>query len=94
MWKPQKHKTVEVLFERIDEKRLLKVLKLNLIQVGFLAGTGTFDAIFIMQQVPKKYEVAGRKPYLVFMDLEKAFGRFQREEIRLALRRKGLVREN
>ena len=55
------------VIERIFERRLRKVVKLDEMQMGFLT-----DAIFIMRQLLEKYEMAGRNLYMVFVDLEKA----------------------
>ena len=60
------------VIERIFERRLRKVVKLDEMQMGFLPGRGTTDAIFIMRQLLEKYEMAGRNLYMVFVDLEKA----------------------
>ena len=46
--------------ERIFERRLRKVVKLDEMQMGFMPGRGTTDAIFIMRQLLEKYEMAGR----------------------------------
>ena len=40
------------------EKRLRKVVELVEIQMGFVSGKGTIDAIFIIRQMKEKYEVA------------------------------------
>ena len=63
------------VIERIFKRRLRKVVKLYEMQMGFMPGRGTTDAIFIMRQLLEKYEMAGRDLYIIFVDLEKAFDR-------------------
>ena len=79
------------VIERIFERRLRKVVKLDEMQMGFMPRRGTTDAIFIMRQLLEKYEMARRDLYMVFVDLEKAFDRFPREVIWWSLKRKGVL---
>ena len=79
------------VIERIFERRLRNVVKLDEMQMGFMPGRGTTDAIFIMRQLLEKYEMAGRDLYMVFVDVEKAFDRVPREVIWWSLRRKGVL---
>ena len=60
-------------------------------RVEFMPGKETIDAISIFRQILDKYEMAGRKLYMVFIDLEKAFDHAPREVIRWALERKGAM---
>ena len=41
--------------------------------MGFMPGKSTIDAIFSVRQVMEKYELAGKKLFMLFVDLEKAF---------------------
>ena len=41
--------------ERVFEKRLRKMVKINKKQYRFVAGKGTIDAIFILRQLQEKY---------------------------------------
>ena len=79
------------MIERIFEERLRKNVKLDKMQMRFVRGKGTTDAIFSVRQMMKKYEAAGKKLYLVFVDLEKAFDRVPRKVIWWALKRKGVL---
>ena len=78
------------VIERIFKRRLRKVVKLDEMQMGFMPGRGTTDAIFIMRQLLERYEMARRDLYMVFVDLEKAFDRVPKEVIWWSLRRKGV----
>ena len=78
------------VIERIFERNLWKVVKLDEMKMGFMPGRGMTDAIFIMRQLMKKYEMVGRNLYMVFVDLEKAFDCVPREVIWWSLKRKGV----
>jgi len=79
------------VIERIFVKRLRKVVDIDEMQMGFMPGKGTIDAIFIIRQMMEKYEAAGRNLFMVFVDLEKAFDRVPREIIWWSLSRKGVL---
>ena len=79
------------VIEKIFERSLWKVVKLDEIQMGFMPGRGTTNAIFLMRQLLEKYEMAGRDLYLVFVDLEKAFDCLPRKVIWWLLRSKGVL---
>ena len=74
--------------ERIFNKELKNVVKLDEVQMGLIPGRGTVDAIFMLRQIMGKYNMAASKLYIVFVDLEKAFNRVPRRVIWWALRKK------
>ena len=55
------------VIERIFERRLRKVVKLDEMHMGFMPDRGAMDAIFIMGQLLEKYEMVGRV-FVVFVD--------------------------
>ena len=74
--------------ERVLEKRIRCQVLIDNMQVGFMPGKGTTDAIFIMRQVQEKHQAKKYKLYYAFVDLEKAFD--AREVVRWALRKLGV----
>ena len=66
---------------------LRKVVELDEMQMGFVPRKDTIHAIFIMRQMMEKYETAGRKLYMVLVDLEKASDHVPREVILWAFRK-------
>jgi len=59
-------------------------------QIGFMKGKGTTDAIFIVRQMQEKFRAKGKKLYFVFVNVEKAFYRVMKEVIRWAMRKLGV----
>ena len=68
--------------ERIFEYRIWQQIDIDDMQFGFMKGKGTTDAIFFVRQVQENFVAKGKKIYLGFVDLEKAFDRVPREVIR------------
>ena len=48
--------------------------------MGFMPKKSTIDAIFVIQKMMKKFEVARRKLYMVFVNFVKIFDRVPRED--------------
>ena len=63
------------------EARVRKILKIDSMQFGFMAGRSTTDAIFIVRQLQEKYLAKNKELWMDFVDLEKAFDRVPREVI-------------
>jgi len=76
--------------ERIFEDRIWQQIDIDDMQFGFMKGTGTTDAIFIVRQMQEKFRAKGTKLYFGFVDLEKAFDGVPREVIRWAMRKLGV----
>jgi len=53
-------------------------------------GKGTTDAIFVVRQIQENFSVKGKKLYVGFVDLEKAFDKVPREVIRWAMHKVGV----
>ena len=79
------------VLERVLEKRIRCQVSIDNVQVSFMPGKGTTDAIFIMRQVQEKHQAKKKKMCYAFMELEKAFDRVPREVVRWALRKLGLA---
>ena len=71
------------VLERLLEKRLRRLVKVDQMQFGFMPGT--LDAIFILRRMQESYLEKNRKLYICFVDLEKAFDRVPRKVIEWAL---------
>ena len=78
------------VLERIVDGLIRQVVSIYDSQFGFVPGTGTTDAIFVVRQLQEKYVTAIKRLYMAFVDLEKAFGRVPRKVIRWALRKLGV----
>ena len=50
------------ILERVVEARVRKVVKIDDMQFGFMAGKGTTDAIFIVRQLQEKYRAKKKRP--------------------------------
>jgi len=76
--------------ERIFQYRIRQQIEINDMQFGFMKGKGTIDAIFMARQMQENFRVKGKKLYIVFLDLEKAFDRVPREVISWAMGKLGV----
>ena len=78
------------VFERVIDKKIRSIVKLDDMQFGFTPGKSTTDAIFIVRQIQEKFISKKKDLWMAFVDLEKAFDRVPREVLWWALRRKGV----
>ena len=70
------------LFARIIKNRLQMVVEtrglLGEMQYGFRRGRSTTDGLFILSQIIELAQKLGKKVYLIFVDLKKAFDKVWR----------------
>jgi len=76
--------------ERIFEHKIWQQIDIDDMQLAFMKGTGTTDAIFIVREMQENFRVKGKKLHFWFVDLEKAFDRVPREVIRWAMPKLGV----
>ena len=76
------------IVERVLERRIL--VNLNEMQFGFMPEKRTVDAIFIVRRMKEECQKKGKKLYMCFVDMEKAFDRVPRKVMVWGMRKKGL----
>jgi len=75
------------IVERVLEKRIRAMVKLDAMQFGFMPGKGTVDAFFILRRMQEEYREKDKYLYMCFVDVEKAFDRVPRNVVEWALRK-------
>ena len=75
------------LMERVLEKRHHRIVSVDEMQFGFMPERGTIDAVFMLRRMQEKYHAKGKKLYMCFEDLEKAFDIVPRNVLKWALRK-------
>ena len=66
------------IVEKVLEKKMRLMVKVDEMQFGFMPGKGTIDAVFILKGLQEKYLDKEKKLYMCFIDPEKAFDRVPR----------------
>ena len=66
------------IVKRVLEKRTRALVEIDNMQIGFIPGRGTTDALFRVRRMLEEYREKDKKLYMCFMDLEKAFDRVLR----------------
>ena len=79
------------VWERIIEARLRDRVEISKQQYGFMPGKRTTDAMFSLRMLMEKYREGQRELHCIFVDLEKAYDRVQREELWYCMRKSGIV---
>ena len=78
------------ILEKIVNGLIRQVVSIDDTQIGFVPGTGTTDAIFVVRQLQEKYLAVNKRLYMAFVDLEKAFDCVPQKVIWWALRKLGV----
>ena len=76
------------IVERVLEKRLRELVKVDDMQFGFMPGKGTTDALFILRRMQEELREREKKLYMCFVDLEKALDRVPRKVMKWAKKEK------
>ena len=75
------------IWERTIEARLRHRVEISIREYEFMPGKETTNAMFALRMLMKKYREDQRELHCVFVDLEKAYDRVPRKEIRYCMRK-------
>ena len=74
------------IVEKVLERRVWRMVKVDEVQFGFMPGKGTIDAVFFLRRLQEEYLEKEKKLYMCFVDLEKAFEKVPRRVLEWAIR--------
>ena len=72
------------IVEKVLERRVRHMVKVDEMPFGFMPGKGTIDAVFILRRLQEEY-LDEEKKCMCFVDLEKAFDRVPRRVLEWTL---------
>ena len=78
------------VLERIVDGLIRQLVSNDDSQFGFVPGRGTTDAIFVVRQLQEKHLAANKRPFMAFVDLERAFDHVPQNVIWWAMRKLGV----
>ena len=78
------------IVEKVLERRLRHMVKVDEMQFGFMLGKGTIDAVLILRRLIQEYLDKEKKLYMCYVDLEKAFDRVPSKVLECAMRKRGI----
>ena len=81
---------LEKLFERIINNRLVKYLEFNEGQAGGRKERSTIDQLFILKTLMRQRKEEGKRLYIVFLDIEKAYDKTGQESVLHIIWNKGI----
>ena len=67
------------VFKWIADNLIRQVVTIDESQFGFVPGSDTTDAIFVIRQLKEKYFTVGKQIYMSIVDLQKALTEFIRK---------------
>ena len=76
--------------ERVLEKWISTIVSVDEMQFGFMPERGTIETVSIFRIMQEEYNAKGRRLYMCFMDLGKAFDRVPRKVLEWEMGKKGI----
>ena len=71
-------------------QKLTQKLTIDEMQFGFMPEKGTNDSAFILRRLQEDNHARGKKLYMSYVDLEKAFDRVPRKVLKWSMMKKGI----
>ena len=78
------------ILEKVLERRMQHMVKVDEMQFGFMPGKGTIDAVFILRRLQEDHLDKEKKLYMCFVDLEKAFDSIPKRVLEWTMRKRGI----